>query len=374
MTAPTVVVTGAAGFIGRHCVDALERLGELHVVPIPHGDGLDALLAAVDRADVVVHLAGVNRPPDPSAFHEVNAGLTRAICERCVGRDVLVVLASSSQAGNGTPYGDSKLAAEEIVREHARCGGRGVAMRFPNVFGKWARPRYNSVVATFAHAVANGEPYEIRDVAAEVTLLHVGDAVNAILDVIASPPAPGDFVLRTDFPARRVTLGALAELLESFRAQRTTLVLPDFADPFVRQLYSTYLSYLPASAFSYDLLERTDNRGALAEFVKSPWAGQLFVSRTKPGITRGNHWHDVKVEKFLVVSGEARIRFRHVHGGDIIEYAVSGDRFQVVDIPPGYAHSIENVGTTDLVTLFWANEIFDPAAPDTHARKVSSGD
>lgn len=370
-----VAVTGAGGFVGRHLCLELERRPDVTVVPVMHEPANDALMTALGRADIVFHLAGANRPADPSDYARVNTELTRTICDRLAtrGAGIPVILASSTQAGNGTPYGDSKLAAERVVEDYAARGGRSVVFRFPNLFGKWCRPRYNSAVATFAHAIARGESYEVHDADRQVTLLHVADAVAALARCLDDVPAVGTCDRRQATPTSTIRLGDLIRILEGFAQHRQTLCLPDYSDSFVRALYSTYVSFLDSSSFSYDLLKRTDARGTLAEFLKSSQAGQIFVSRTKPGITRGNHWHETKVEKFFVVAGEAVIRFRSVANDEVIAVHVRGEDFRVVDIPPGYAHSIENVGTDDLVTLFWADEIFDPARPDTWSADVGHG-
>jgi UDP-2-acetamido-2,6-beta-L-arabino-hexul-4-ose reductase len=296
--------------------------------------------------------------------------------------------------------------------------------RLSNVFGKWCRPHYNSVVATFCHNIARDLPITISDPSREVPLVHVDDVVQAFLEAgtevrgqksevrsqrsevrsqrsevrgqrsgagishdgahfspltIDNSPLT-TLALRASAsvdnsspvlayyeaqPVHTVTLGRLAELIRSFRASRQTLLAPDFGDPFVHKLYGTFLSYLEPDDFAYDLTQRTDPRGSLAEFIKSPGFGQIFVSRTRPGITRGNHFHHTKTEKFLVLEGEAIIRFRHIQSQEVIEYAVRGEDYRVLDIPTGYTHSIENVGQGELVTLFWASEVFDPGRPDT---------
>jgi UDP-2-acetamido-2,6-beta-L-arabino-hexul-4-ose reductase len=368
-----VVVTGAAGFIGRHVVLALRGRAGTTVEGFDVGDDRDALLAAVREADAVVHLAGVNRPKDPAEFRTGNADLTRAVSEAMAagapGRTF--VLSSSIHAAGDTAYGASKREAETAVAEWAAAhGGRGAVLRLSNVFGKWCRPNYNSAVATFCHAIANGLPFTVNDPAAIVTLLYVDDAVAAILGALDAPPASGTSALLEPGPVRRIALGDLVALIESFREQRTSLRLPDFGDRFVVSLYATWLSYLPGADFAYGLTMHADPRGELAEWIKGPGFGQVFVSRTRPGITRGNHWHHTKTEKFLVVEGDAVVRFRRVDDGTVIEHPVSGREFRVVDIPPGYTHSIQNVGTADMICLFWASEIFDPARPDTTAEAV----
>jgi len=368
----TAVVTGAAGFIGRHIVEALRRQPGIAVLPIDVDSPAGALAEGLARADIVFHLAGVNRPKDAAEFATGNAGLTREICDRlaALGRKPVVVMTSSIQAVLDNPYGISKLNAERALEEWAvRTGGTAIVFRLKNVFGKWCRPNYNSVTATFCHNIAHDLPITISDEKRELELVYIDDVVTELLECCDAGDVAG-YVHREVAKSYRVTLGELAGRIRSFRASRQSLVLPSFEDEFTRKLYATYLSYLDGPAFRYSLEPRTDPRGSLAEFLKSVHFGQIFVSRTKPGITRGNHYHHTKTEKFMVVEGEALIRFRHVDGDVVIEHRVSGQEFAVVDIPPGYTHSIENVGQGELVALFWASEIFDPGAPDTYFTPV----
>jgi UDP-2-acetamido-2,6-beta-L-arabino-hexul-4-ose reductase len=367
-----VAVTGADGFIGRHVREALGRRPETEVLAIRSATTIAELKSALAAADVIVHLAGVNRPRSEDEYAAVNAGFTKRICEilEAMGRATPIVFASSTQAELPNPYGESKREAEEILAAFAHNTGAPVTVfRLTNVFGKWCRPRYNSAVATFCHAIAHGEPFDISDPSRQLRLVHVDDVVGALLDAGIHERRPGLY-MRDVRPVFTVTLGALVAQLEAFRDHRRTLILPDFSDLFVARLHSVYLSYLPETDFAYPLEIRRDQRGELAEFLKTPSAGQIFVSRTRPGISRGNHYHHLKVEKFLVLEGEAVIRFRQIERGDVLEYPVRGQDFRVVDIPPGYTHSIENVGSADMVVLFWASEIFDPTCPDTYFLNV----
>jgi UDP-2-acetamido-2,6-beta-L-arabino-hexul-4-ose reductase len=368
-----VLVTGAGGFLGRNLSVVLERRPGLEVLPVDVDDTPQALEGALGAADVIVHLAGVNRPADPGEFQTVNAGLTAAICRRLasLGRRPTFILSSSIQAGQDSPYGVSKRAAEDAVREYcAATGARGVAFRLKNLFGKWCRPNYNSVTATFCHNIARDLPIVISDPENIVDLTYVDDVVATWVGEIESGRHDAGFSLADPLPSHRITLGELAGLIRSFRESRQSLRVPDVSSPFVRALYATYLSYLPIDAFAYPLTIRSDDRGELAEFVKAQASGQIFISRTRPGITRGNHYHHTKAEKFFVVDGTAIIRFRHIVSGDTAEYRVDGRELRVVDIPPGYTHAIENVGSGDLITLFWASEVFDPGRPDTNALPV----
>jgi len=353
-----VLVTGAQGFVGHHVVDALRRQGD-DVFAADRTTSSAALLEWARSADAIVHLAGANRPPNESEFTEVNRDLIAQIVEGLGEARPLIVFSSSTQADLDNPYGLSKRGGEEVLQGY----GNAVILRLPNIFGKESRPFYNTVVATFCHNVARGEACSVSDPSREVTFVYIDDVVATILDSLGRPPVGVEF--RTVPTEYKRTLGQLLSEIESFREMRTSLLIPDLSDRFLVSLYATYLSFLPQDDFAYSLLKREDERGSLAEFVKSKQFGQIFVSRTHPGITRGNHFHHTKTEKFLVLEGEAVIRFRHAASDEVIEYPVKGEEYRVVDIPPGYTHSIENVGQTELVTLFWASEIFDPERMDT---------
>jgi len=370
-----VLVTGARGFVGRNLIQTLRRRDDLELIEYDLGFPEQQLTDGLSRAEVVFHLAGINRPPRPEDYEAGNAGFTDELCSRLAkaGRSPKIVFASSIQAELDNPYGRSKLHAEDCLRRFSDASGSQVVIfRWTNLFGKWCRPNYNSVTATFCHNVAHGLPIQISDPSRELELAYVDDVVAALVAELDDTDKRGveRVVLARVEPTYRTSLGALAATVQSFRDSRTNLMLPDMSDRFIRCLYATYLSYLPENEFAYPLDIKSDNRGELAEFLKSPSFGQIFVSRTKPGITRGNHYHHTKVEKFLVVEGDAVIRFRHIESGEVLSYGVSGKEFRVVDIPPGYTHSIENVGASEMVVLFWANEIFDPANPETYFMKV----
>ena len=373
-------VTGAKGFIGKNLVLALQRAG-VDVAQIDVDSAPGSLLAGVRGADVVFHLAGVNRPEHEGEFVAGNVGSLDALfaameqCAEAGGQFVrpLIVLSSSAQAKHDNPYGRSKLAAEQALEAYAaRTRTRAVIYRLPGVFGKWCRPNYNSVVATFCHNIARDVPIAISDLSHVVELVHVDDVVAQFLTHLEGPAAAG--VARGDVsPVFSISLGELADRLRDFRGMRDTLLVADASDPFTRRLLGTYTSYVPPGDLGYPLAQRTDTRGTLAELLKSPHFGQMFVSRTHPGVTRGNHYHDLKVEKFCVLEGDAVIRFRPILGDEVTEHRVSGRDFKVVDIPPGMTHSIENVGTVEMIVLFWASEILDPQRPDTHSAEVLRG-
>jgi UDP-2-acetamido-2,6-beta-L-arabino-hexul-4-ose reductase len=382
-----VLVTGSSGFVGSNLCLALAQLKDVQLfrydVDSTH-DELDQALAVVD---VIFHLAGVNRPSNVDDFKTGNADFTANLCATLLSlkRTPLIVLASSTQAVLDNPYGISKRQAEMAVEDYARkataccssSSSRSSAIyRLPNVFGKWCRPNYNSAVATWCYNIANGLPIQVRDPAATVTLAYVDDVVEAFINELNEFGELGDIKKEEQKGHRSVpitytkTLGEITALIESFRSSRATLQVPDQADGFSKKLYATYLSYLPTDQFSCPLKMNVDARGSFTEFSKTPERGQVSVNISKPGIVKGNHWHHTKVEKFLVVSGKGVIRFRSVLNHHVLEYHVSGEKLEVVDIPPGYTHNIENLGDTDMVTVMWASEALDPDKPDTFFDKV----
>ncbi len=371
-----ILITGAGGFVGKNLVATLRTAGYTDLMLFEKDDTPETLADYCRRAAFVVHLAGINRPTDPSEFYTGNAGLTDTLLAdlEAAGNTAPVLVTSSTQAELDNDYGKSKRQAEEAIFAHRRRTGAAVyVFRMPGVFGKWCRPNYNSVVATFCHNVAHGLPIQVRDSAFSLPLVYIDDVVACILAAF-----DGDVMMDRSatpichmHPIHEVTLGRLAELIQGFAAGRTSLAVPDLAPgSFEKKLYSTYLSYLPSDQFSYPLEMHTDNRGSFTEFLRSPERGQVSINISHPGIVKGNHWHHTKNEKFLVVKGEGVIRFRNIFSREVIEYHVSGDKLEVVDIPCGYTHNIENVGTEDMVTVMWANEAFDPDHPDTFFEPV----
>jgi UDP-2-acetamido-2,6-beta-L-arabino-hexul-4-ose reductase len=362
-----ILITGGRGFLGRNLTAHLLERKDCETTIFGRGDSAEDLRNWLLEADVIFHLAGVNRPQDPIDFDRGNAELTEQSCQilREGGRAPKIVFSSSIQAEVANPYGASKAKAEKALRQFAREAGACVRIyRLKNLFGKWCRPNYNSVVATFCHNIANDLPITISDPAREVELSYVDDVVTAFLaeiDGLCTASEAGK-----EIPSYRVQLGDLAGRIQAFHEMRATMITPNFADWFNRALYATYLSYVPAAARPYNLDIKSDARGSLAEFIKEKHFGQIFVSRTKPGVTRGNHYHHTKTEKFFVVEGEGVVRMRPVEGGPVEKYLVSGDAYKVIDIPPGFTHSITNVGTGEMVTLFWSSEMFDPNRPDTY--------
>lgn len=367
-----VVVTGARGFIGRNVMVALARRNDLEVAGFDLGDSVESLAAALADAEVVYHLAGVNRPKDPQEFEAGNAGFTRELCGlmTAAGAQPTVLFASSTQAELDNPYGASKLAAERALEEWSRSSTAAVAIfRLPNVFGKWGLPEYNSVTATFCYNAAHGLPLRVDDPSSPLRLVYVDDVVAAFVSLLDGPAFAG--VERpTVGPVVDTTVGELAARIQTLHALQHAADTPDLSSHFARALHSTYVSYLEPEDLSFAFALRSDVRGDLAELVRYPRCGQIFFSRTHPGITRGNHYHDTKVERFIVLAGEGLVRMRRVDSDVVEEYPVSGAAPRAVIIPPGVTHSIENTGCQEMLTLFWADEVFDPAFPDTHHEPV----
>lgn len=364
-----VLVTGSAGFIGRNLCETLKQQPQIELLEADVGTSHEELSSYVQRCDFIYHLAGVNRPVDENDFFVGNVESTRELISLLDGRRVPIVLTSSTQATKDNAYGRSKLAAENALRECDPLGELALIYRLPNVFGKWSRPNYNTVVATFCNNAARGVTLTVNDPEAELTLCYIDDVVDEFIRALyGQPTRQGEWCV---VPVKHnVTVGQLASIIGSFGDCRTTLSIADMSDPLVKALYSTYTSFLPEDRFSYQLNMNNDVRGSFTEFVRTPERGQVSVNISKPGVVKGNHWHHSKNEKFLVVSGTGLIRLRKVGAKHVIEHRVSGERLQVVDIPVGYTHSIENVGTCDMVTIMWANETFDPSKPDTYRLEV----
>ena len=392
-----ILVTGAKGFVGRNLCARLRNIrdGKLRGFPIEIEEvfeyDLDSTAEELERwcaeADFVFNLAGVNRPENPEDFRKGNFGFASTLLDTLKrhGNRCPVMLSSSIQATligryAGHPYGESKKAGEELFFGYAaETGARVLVYRFPNLFGKWCRPNYNSAVATFCHNIANGLPIKVNDPAMELELLYIDDLVDEMLlalqgrehhcefdGVDAVGRADGRYCyVPTTFHA---TLGEIVGLLNSFAAMPRTLMVPEMgADSFSLRLMSTFLSYLPAEKAVFDLKMNCDERGSFTELVHTPACGQVSVNISRPGITKGQHWHDSKWEQFIVVKGHGLIQMRREGTDEVLEYEVSGDRIQSVVMLPGYTHNIINLSDTeDLVTVMYCNEIFDPAKPDTY--------
>ncbi len=379
-----ILITGSNGFIGRNLCSTLSNIKDGKDKSFAINPDLNLLEFDVEsdpvlldeycaKADFVFNLAGVNRPKEQEEFMSGNFGFASTLLDTLKRHNNTcpVMLSSSTQAALENPYGQSKKAGEDLFFRYAKeTGAKVFVYRFPNVFGKWCRPNYNSAVATFCNNIAHGLPIMINDHNVLMNLAYIDDVITELIYALG-----GKANLRVDgFCAvptmHTITLGEIADLIVSFHTSRESRGVPDMSDSFTRKLYATYLSYLPEDQFSYPLTMNEDARGSFTEIIRTPERGQFSVNISKPGITKGNHWHHSKNEKFLVVSGRGVIRFRKIGDDKVIEYFVSGERLDVVDIPTGYTHNIENLGETDMVTFMWASECFNPEKPDTYFLEV----
>lgn len=384
-----ILVTGARGFVGKNLVAHLNNIKDGKEKTSPLGDTPDLEVYQYHRettdeelegyckdADFVVHLAGINRPLNPEEFQTGNVDLTKRIVDLLAKNQnkATILLSSSIQAELDNPYGKSKLDGEEVVKEHARINGsKAIIYRFTNLFGKWCKPNYNSVVATWCNNIATGQEITINDRDIQLKLTYIDDVLEEITRAIAGMETRIDEFYAEVPLVHHVTLGRIADLLFQFKNSRNTLEVPKLDDSFVKALYSTYLSYLPAEEFKYSLKMNVDPRGSFTEIIRTPDRGQFSVNISKPGITKGQHWHHTKNEKFVVVKGHGLIQLRKEGIDDdgnpypIVEFEVSGDNIDVVEMIPGYTHNIINLSETeDLVTFMWANEAFNPNRPDTY--------
>lgn len=370
-----VLITGAQGFVGKNLQLHLAERKDVQVVCFTRSEGVEQLPALLQGVDFVFHLAGVNRPQDLQEFVTGNAELTQSLCQavcavtRATGKKVPIIYTSSIQAGRNSPYGDSKLRAEQALQAAAVDQEIPVhVFRLPNVFGKWCRPNYNSVVATFCHNVARNLPIQVNDPAASISLVYVEDVIERFLRLMDG----ADGAVAADgfaavAPQYSTTVGELAQRIQSFKDSRNTLMTDRVGTGLVRALYSTYVSYLPPESFAYTVPQHGDVRGVFVEMLKTPDAGQFSFFTAHPGITRGGHYHHSKTEKFLVIKGQARFKFRHMYTGETHELVTTGDKSEIVETVPGWTHDITNIGREEMVVMLWANEVFDRARPDTFA-------
>lgn len=369
-----ILVTGADGFIGKNLTLRLKEQDGIEVLRYVRNDSVEALTQAIKACDAVIHLAGENRPQTPEAFQIVNVGLTEQLCRLIeeTKRKIPIIFSSSAQAGLDNAYGRSKLAAEQALTAFSQKNSNPVAIyRLPGVFGKWCKPNYNSVVATFCHNKAHDLPIQINDASHLVRLVYVDDVVSSFLETIHTLQStePGVLQLTVD-PEYSITLGELSAQIDAFKNCRTTLLSERVGTGLIRALYATYVSYLPTDKFAYDLPAYGDERGVFVEMLKTPDAGQFSFFTAYPGITRGGHYHHTKTEKFLVIKGHARFGFRHMLTNETHTIVTSGDKPQIVETVPGWTHDITNIGQDEMVVMLWANEIFDRAHPDTITSKV----
>ena len=386
-----ILITGAKGFVGRNLVENLKNIrdgkdkthnisSDLEILEYDIDNTLEQLDEFCKKADFVFNLAGVNRPKDKEEFIEGNFGFASTLLENLkkYRNNCPVMLSSSIQAtleGRyvGSDYGKSKLAGEELFKEYSKeTGAKVLIYRFPNLFGKWCRPNYNSAVATFCNNIANDLPIQVNDRNTELELVYIDDLVQELLRAIENNETRDEYGYCYVPEIHRATLGEIVDLLYSFKESRKNLFIPNLTEgSFEKKLYSTYLSYLDPKDFSYKLKMNVDNRGSFTELVKSLDRGQISINISKPGITKGQHWHNTKTEKFIVVAGTGIIQLRKIGTNEIVEYKVSGEEITVVDMIPGYTHNIINLSETEnLVTVMWCNECFNPERPDTFFEEV----
>ena len=379
-----ILITGANGFVGKNLVSTLKNIKDgkdktrnIDIEDIYSYDvdnTIEDLKKYTGDCDFVFHLAGINRPKDISEFYQGNATFTETLCSLLEEHDNKspILISSSIQASRDNDYGKSKKEGEEYLLNHGKkMDSKVYIYRLANLFGKWCRPNYNSVTATWCYNVANGKDIQINDPNVELPLCYIDDVVNEFINALEGHPTACKEGIYEVYPVHYIKLGELADIIKSFKESRGTLNVPDMKEGSLeKKLYSTYLSYLPKDKFSYPLKMNIDQRGSFTEFLKTEEYGQVSVNVSKPGITKGQHWHHSKNEKFLVVSGKGLIQFRDIYSDEIIEYYVSGDKLEVIDIPTGYTHNIINIGESDMVTIMWANEKFDPEHPDTYYEEV----
>ena len=362
-----MLVTGAQGFIGKNL---LIRLGELGIRTLSYTrENLPSELPdLIEKSNFIVHLAGENRPLDQESFNTVNVGLTSLICDLAssIDRKIPVILASSTQAALDNPYGRSKLESEIVAKKFERSTGSPVYIyRLPGVFGKWCKPNYNSVVATFCHNICRDIPIQIHNPESEINLVYIDDVLEEFISVIQGHRNSKDVL--SIKPEYRIQLQELSDQIKSFKNSRNSLVLERVGRGLVRKLYSTYVSYLPPEDFSYPIPSYGDERGLFAEVLKTKDSGQFSFFTAKPGVTRGGHYHHSKTEKFLVIQGRAKFNFKHIISGETYEINTSGNKLEIIETVPGWSHSITNSGAEEMVVMLWANEIFRSDKPDTVA-------
>lgn len=367
-----ILVTGAKGFVGKNLISELNNRGYKDIYRFDIDTDKFLLDEYTRDCDFVFHLAGVNRPKDENEFMGGNFGFTSELLEvlKKHNNKAPILITSSTQAERDNPYGKSKRAGEDLLFCYSKeTGIKTLVYRLPNLFGKWSKPNYNTVVATYCYNIARDLEIQINNPHTELTLCYIDDVVNEFIRALEGNPTRNDEYCKVPV-THRIKLGDLADRIIGFKESRKLLSIPNMEDELTKKLYSTYLSFLPQDEFAYDLKMICDNRGSFTEFIRTLDKGQVSINVVKPEVTKGNHWHHTKNEKFLVVSGVGLIRFRKIDCDEIIEYKVSGEKLQVVDIPTGYTHSIVNIGNTDMVTVMWANEVFNPNKPDTYLLEV----
>lgn len=366
-----VLITGANGFIGKNLRETLTKMPQVKVYNYFKNDSIDVLENYVKEVDFVFHLAGINRPQDKKEFYDGNTNFTKKVIDLIekYNKNIPILFSSTAQVGNDTDYGKSKEEAENLIVQYSKDNKANCFIyRLPNVFGKWSKPNYNTVIATWCHNITRDMDIQINNPNTLLTLVYIGDVIHSFIEHLYVSQSKELYCeVKTVY---KKTLGEIEQLLYRFRDSRSDLLIPNIAKGFERVLYATYLSFLPKDKFSYKLSGHEDARGTFYEILKTLDSGQLGISTTKPGITRGNHYHNTKNEKFLVIKGEAIIELRDIYSKEVIQYNVKGSELEIVEMIPGYTHNITNTGEEEMVLLIWANENYDPKAPDTNFIEV----
>lgn len=367
-----ILITGSKGFIGKNLFVRLSEKKEFDVSTFDRGESQEVLREKISHADAVIHLAGVNRPTDHAEFFSSNSELTETVCQiiQDSGRSIALLVTSSTQATIDNPYGMSKKQAELAAEKLALDTGNSVSIfRLPSVFGKWCKPNYNSVVATFCHNIAHHLPIQMNDPSTLLNLVYIDDVVNTLIETLLHPPSGVDWPIVK--PIYQVSLSDLAKQIQNFSQERKQLLTDRTGVGFTRALYSTFISYLPTSEFSYLIPSYSDQRGTFVEMLKTRDSGQFSFLTARPGVTRGGHYHHTKTEKFLIIKGSARFGFKHLLTNETFEIHCSDQKYQIIETIPGWAHDITNVGNEDLIVMLWTNEVFDPQNPDTISMKAT---
>ena len=364
-----ILVTGANGFIGKNLIIYLEQIDDVEVIKYTRENTLDELNAFVKDADFVFHLAGINRPQDVNEFYEGNFDLTKSLVDILNEnkKDIPLIFSSSIQAELDNDYGKSKKQAEDYMRENYN---NSIIFRLHNVFGKWCKPNYNSVVATFCYNISHDLDIIVNDPNKELELVYIDDVCETFCNAVKDISTVNKDEINYIIERKIITLGELSELIYSFHDDMKSIYVPKTGDAFIKKLFATYVSYLPLDKMVFTPTQHVDNRGGFCELVRTLDSGQFSVSFSKPGIFRGNHFHHTKMERFIVIRGKAKISFRHVITNEKKEFIVSGDELKIVTIPVGYTHNIENIGDDEMILFLWCNELFDENHPDTYQEEV----
>lgn len=370
-----ILVTGSNGFIGKNLIENLSRIEDIKIYEFDKENTLSEIESYINDIDFIFHFAGVNRPEKVSEFYEGNNGLTESIIKiiENSNKKIPVLISSSIQAENNNDYGKSKFKSEELLKKYSKNNDVEIFIyRLPNVFGKWSRPNYNSVISTWCYNITHDLEIKVNDDSTLLNLVYIDDVVQQFVKHLDSKKSHAELdSVKTEISiVYKKTLGEIKNLLEEFKLSRENLIVPKVGIGFERALYSTFLSYLPTDKFSYEINGYSDERGTFYELLKTVDSGQVSISTSKPGVTRGNHYHNSKNEKFLVIKGKAVIKLRKVDSNKEIVYNVSEEKMEIVDMIPGYTHNITNIGDTDMVLLIWANEQFNREKPDTYYREV----